>query len=112
MLKQILTASGLPHQQGGSPARLPAHTVVHYFDDVEQDGPDRVTPATAAGLPCICRHDVRLEVYEPQADPAAEAALEAQIRARGLTFKKYERDWLQSVQRYLVNYELSYTTKT
>ena len=112
MVKEILTASGLQHRRGSSPKRLPDSTVVYYFDDVELDAPDRVTPSTAAGLPCICHHDVRLEVYEPQADPAAEAALEAQIRARGLTFKKYDREWLQSVQRYLVNYEISYTTKT
>lgn len=112
MVKQILTASGLQHRQGSSPKRLPDSTVVYYFDDVELDAPDRVTPATAAGLPCIYHHDVRLEVYEPQADPAAEAALEAQIRARGLAFTKYDREWLPSVQRYLVNYEMSYTTKT
>ena len=112
MIEEILRASGLQHRQGSSPARLPANTFVYYFDDVELDAPDRVTSSTAAGLPYICHHDIRLEVYELQADPAAEAALEAQIRARGLTFKKYDREWLQSVQRYLVNYELSYTTKT
>lgn len=112
MIKEILTASGLQHRRGSSPKRLPDSTFVYYFDDVEMDGADRVTPSTTTGLPCIYHHDVRLEVYEPQADPAAEAALEAQIRARGLTFTKYDREWLSSVQRYLVNYELSYTTKT
>ena len=112
MIKEILTASGLQHRRGSSPARLPGSTIVYYFDDVELEGPDRVTPPTAAGLPCIYHHDVRLELYALQEDPAAEAALEAQLRARGLAFVKYEREWLTNVQRYLTEYELTYTTKT
>lgn len=110
MINTILTASGLLYRHGSSPARLPAGTFVYVFDDVELDTPDRVTPPAGAWLPCICHHDVRLEVYELEADPTAEAALEAQIKAHGLSFKKHDREWLQSVQRYLVNYELSYTT--
>ena len=112
MINEILKASGLEHRNGDSPLRLPNHTVVYIFEDVEQDGADPVTPPAGAWLPCIYHHDVRLEMYELQADPAAEAALEAQLRARGLTYKKYDRVWLRDAQRYQVNYELSYTAKT
>ena len=99
MIKDILTASGLQHREGSSPARLPAEPFVYYFDDVELDGADVVTPPAGAWLPGIYHHDVRLELYTTQADPAAEAALEAQIRARGLTYQKYTREWLADVQR-------------
>ena len=111
MIKNILTASGLPYRQGWFPS-MPAESCVVYTDDVEVDGPDRVAPATAAGLPCIYHHDVRLELYAIQADPAAEAALEAQIVATGLTFVRYDREWLRDVKRYVTVYELTYTTKT
>lgn len=111
MIEKILKASGLPYRQSYFP-RLPSRTCVVYFDDVELDGADRVTPLSAAGLPCIYHHDIRLELYAIQADAASEAVLEAQIRAQGLTFKKYDREWLPDVQRYLTNYELSYTSKS
>ncbi|MBQ2437443.1 MAG: hypothetical protein II265_05060 [Clostridia bacterium] len=111
MVNEILTASGIEYRQAWFP-RLPANTCAVYFDDVEMDGPDPVTPLTSDGLPCVVHHDILVEMYEPKQDPAAEAALEAAIRATGLTFKKYDRVWLQSLQRYQVNYEFNYTTKT
>ena len=110
MIEIILTASGLPFRESFFP-RLPAETCVVYQEDVELDGPDAVTPPDG-GLPCICHHDVLLELYALKADPKAEAALETAIRARGLTFKKYSREWVPIVQRYMTNYELSYTSKT
>jgi hypothetical protein len=109
MIKDILTASGVQHRQGrfSSP---PAGTYAVYFDDVDGEGADLVTP-DADGLPCVWAHDGRIEVYEPRPDPEAEAAIEAAIKARGLAWTKFDRVWLQDEQRYQVTYEITYTTK-
>lgn len=111
MIKEILTASGLPHRRSHW-FKPPAGTYAVYFDDVEIIGADRVTPATAAGLPRIYRHDGSIELYAPALDPVAEAAIEAQILVRGLTFHKEDAYWLQDVQRFQTVYTLSYTSKT
>ena len=109
MISTILTASGLSFRESFFP-RLPAETCVVYQEDVELDGPDAVAPPEG-GLPCIYHHDVLLELYALKADSEAEAALETAIRAQGLTFKKYSREWVSTIQRYMTNYELSYTSK-
>lgn len=110
MTKDILTASGVPFRRSHF-FKPPAGTYAVYFDDVETDGADRVTPATAAGLPCIYRHNVSVELYAPALDPLAEAAVESQILARGLTFHKEDAYWLQDVQRFQTVYTFSYTSK-
>lgn len=110
MIKDILTASGVLHRQGRFP-NPPADTYAVYFDDVDGDGADFVAPSPD-GLPCVWTHDGRIEVYEPQPDPEAEAAIEAAIKAGGLSWTKYDRVWLQDVQRYQVTYEITYITKT
>lgn len=109
MISDIITAAGIPHRSGSSPAELPAHTCVYVFDTVKLDGPDRVPQPSA--FPCVALHTVRLEMYEPKEDDAAEAALEKQLLASGLLFTKSDREWLSAVQRYAVNYDLTYTTK-
>ena len=111
MIKEILTASGIEHRRSHF-FTPPTGTYAVYFDDVETDGADRVTPATAAGLPRIYRHDVSVELYAPALDPVAEAAIEAQILARGLPFHKEDAYWLQDVQRFQTVYTFSYTSKT
>ena len=106
MITHILTAAGIPHK----PARFPdppTGTYAIYFDDVEVDGPDRLAP----GVPRIARHEVTVELYEPAQDDAAEDALEAQLVAQGLTWTKQARYWLDSLRRYQVIYEFSYTIK-
>lgn len=108
MIEEILTASGIQYRE--SFMRLPANTCAVYFDETEIEAPDQVTPP-AEGLPCIVHHDVRVELYALKADPESEKALEAAIRARGLTYKKYGREWVQAAQRYLTTYELTYTSK-
>ena len=112
MIEDILRNTGLLYHQGSSPAHLPPETFVCWFDNILLDGPDRVLLSGENSIPCIYRHDIRLEVYEPQEDPTAEMAIESQIIAKGLSFSKYDREWLRSVQRYLVTYELSYMTKS
>ena len=105
MIKEILTASGIPFRQGRFHTP-PAETYGIYFDNVTVDGPDPLP-----GVPQIVRHDIMVELYEPKADPDAEAALESQLAAQGLYYTKEDRYWLQNVQRYQVIYEFSYNEK-
>ena len=107
MIKQILTAAGVPHR----PARFPdppKGTYAVYFDDVEVDGPDRLV----LGMPQIERHEVTVELYEPTQDAAAEAALEAQLIAQGLTWTKQAQYWLDAIRRYQVIYAFFYIIKS
>lgn len=110
MINDILTAAGVLHRQGRF-LKVPADTYAVYFDDVTVDGADRVTPSAGGRLPCIYQHDVSVEVYEPKPDDEIEAAIEAELDARGLTWSKQDRYWLPDAQRYQVIYEFSYTTK-
>lgn len=105
MIDTILTASGIPYRQGRF-LNPPAETYGIYFDNLTVDGPDPLP-----GVPQTVRHDVMVELYEPQPDPDAEAALEAEFRARGLPWTKEDRYWLQNVQRYQVVYEFNYNEK-
>lgn len=107
MTKQMLTAACIPSR----PARFPdppKGTYAVYFDDVEVDGPDRLAP----GVPRIERHNPTVELYEPTQDDAAEAAFEAQLIARGFTWTKQARYWLDDIRRYQVIYEFSYIIKS
>ena len=110
MIETILTASGIPFRQGRYPDP-PAKTYAVYFDNQEIDSADPVTPVTTWGFPLIVRHDAEVELYEPKPDPDAEAALEAELTARGAPWTKQDRYWLQNVQRYQIIYEFSYTEK-
>lgn len=111
MIKDILTAAGVEHAQGRF-LRMPDGTHAVYFDDIEVVAADRVTPPTSAGLPRICNHNITVELYEPAPDDAAEASIEAELDARGLSWTKQDRYWLKDVQRYQVVYEFAYTSKT
>lgn len=110
MIRDILTAAGIIHRQARF-TRPPAETYAVYFDDVTTDAPDPVVPPFAEGLPRVYTHDVSVELYEPEPDDAAEAAIEAAIDAQGLPWTKQARYWLQDAQRYQVVYSLTYTTK-
>lgn len=111
MVKNILTASGLPFRRSHF-HKPPEVTYAVYFDDVDVDGPDRVETLAAAGLPCIYHHDVSIEVYAPYPDDAAEAAVEVAMLAMGITtWHREDRYWLQDVQRYQTVYTFSYTAK-
>lgn len=103
MIDEILTAAGLNHKETRF-VRLPEVTHAVWFDDVTTDGPD--------GYNRIYTHDVTVELYEPKPDPTAEAALEAELDARGLPWTKQARYWLDDVQRYQVVYEFTYILKT
>lgn len=103
MIDEILTAAGLNHKETRF-VRLPDGTHAVWFDDVTTDGPD--------GYNRIYTHDVTVELYEPKPDPTAEAALEAELDARGLPWTKQARYWLDDVQRYQVVYEFTYILKT
>lgn len=106
MINEILTASGIPYRQGRY-MDPPAQTYGVYFDDITTiEGPDAMP-----GAPLLIRHDAMVELYEPMADPEAEAALEAELIARGVPWTKQDRYWLQNVQRYQVIYEFDYVEK-
>lgn len=102
MVKKILKAAGLLFWQGRCPA-APDETYAVYFDDVTADGPD--------GYNRIFTHEIMVELYEPTHDDAAEAAVEAELNARGIPWTKQARYWLDNVRRYQVVYEFAYIEK-
>ncbi len=102
MIEKILTASGVTFRRSHF-VRPPDETYAVYLDDKTTDGPD--------GINAIIHHDVTVEVYEPKADDATEAAIEAAIDAEGLQWTKQDRYWLSDEQRYQVIYEFTYTEK-
>lgn len=111
MIDEILTAAGVKHRQARFP-KPPAETYAVYFDDKERDGADWLAGSPCGRLPGYYHHDITVEVYEPTPDDKTEAAIEAELDARGLPWSKEDRYWLQDVQRYQVIYEFNYTDKT
>lgn len=109
MLNEILTAAGVEHSRGRF-LKKPDVNYALYFDDLEVDAADRVTSASA-GLPRIITHDVSIELYEPKQDDAVEAAIEAELDVRGLSWTKQDRLWLDKEKLYQVVYEFNYITK-
>jgi hypothetical protein len=110
MVNEILTAAGVEHARGRF-LRMPEGTQAVYFDDIEVDAADPVTPPAPAGLPRICTHNVTVELYEPAPDDEKETAIEAELNARGLSWEKQDRYWLKDLQRYQVVYDFSFITK-
>ena len=114
MIDAIFKASGLTYRQGRY-LNPPPVTYGIYFDDQTLDGPDAYGPDLyglgQTGRPCIVRHDVMVELYEPSPDPDAEAAFEAELTARGILWTKEDRYWLQNAQRYQVIYNFTYYEK-
>ena len=102
MVKDILQAAGIVFRRArfSSP---PATTYAVFFDDIETDGPD--------GGNSIFIHNYTVELYEPTPDDAAEEAFEAALNARGISWTKQDRYWLQDEQRYQVIYEFTYIEK-
>lgn len=111
MIEEILTAAGVMHRRARF-LRMPEKTHAVYFEDITVDGADRVSPSTSVGLPRMYTHDVTVEVYETTPDDKTEAAIEAELNARGIPWTKQDRYWLQDAQRYQVVYEFSYYTKS
>lgn len=111
MITSILAAAGIQYRRGRFPSP-PAETYAVYFDNISGEGADSVPLSLGERLPGIQHHDIMVEVYEPKPDDAVEASIEAELTARGLSWSKQDRYWLQDVQRYQVIYEFSYTTKT
>lgn len=110
MIKEILTAAGVLHRRARFP-KPPDDTYAVFFDDVERNGADPVTPLNGGLLPGVYQHSGRIELYEPKPDDEKEAAIEVELDAQGLDWSKEDRYWLQDVQRYQVLYEFTYYTK-
>lgn len=102
MIKEIMNATALPFRRARF-LKPPTGTYAVYMDDVDTDGPD--------GINRIFTHNITLEVYEPEPDDEAEAAIEEALNSRGIKWTKQDRYWLQDVQRYQVIYEFTYITK-
>ena len=102
MTEEILTAAGVRHRQARF-VRLPDETHAVWFDDITADGPD--------GFNRIYMHDVMVELYAQKPDPKAEAAIEAELDARGIHWEKQATYWLDDVQRYQTIYEFTYISK-
>ena len=103
MIKTILQAANIPGWEGWT-SNPPEGNYVLYFDDVTLEGPD-LHPEW------VKRHDVTLELYEPMAAPAVEAALEAAMTARGREWTKQARYWLKDLKRFQVIYEFTFKEK-
>ena len=103
MIDEILTAAAVPFQVARFPDP-PGSTFAIYSEDVDAAGADHSN--------CIFTHDVTVELYEPHRDDAAEAAIEAELNARGIPWVKQGRYWLNDIRRYQVVYEFSYIVKT
>lgn len=110
MVNEILTSAGVKHRKARF-IKPPEDTYAVFFDDIEVDGADPVTPLTEEGLPRVLNHDITVELYEPRPDDEAEQAIESALNARGIPWTKEDREWLQDVQRYQVIYSFSYITK-
>ena len=110
MVNDILTAAGVEHARGRF-LKKPDVNYALYTDNVDVETADRVSPASAAGLPRIITHAVTIELYEPIQDDDIESAIEAQLDARGLSWTKQDRYWLDKEKLYQVVYEFNYITK-
>lgn len=102
MVNQILKKAAVPSQPGRYPDP-PACTYAIWFDSVSADGSDDYIG--------IFTHDISVELYESVPDDTIEAAVEAELNARGIPWIKQPRYWLPNVQRYQVVYEFTYTIK-
>jgi hypothetical protein len=107
VINSILTAAGIQRRSSRF-LTPPAGTYAVTFDDIETDGPDPIPGTDILQPPRIYRHDVTVELYEPDMDDEAEKALEAEINARGIAWQKQDRHWLQDRQRYQVVYTFTY----
>jgi hypothetical protein len=103
MVEKILTAAGI-RERGSRFTKPPAGTYAVWFDDIDTDGPDGMSPR-------IFTHSVTIELYEPKKDAAAVAALEAELSAAGLKWTKQDRYWIISEQMYQTIYEFTYIEK-
>jgi hypothetical protein len=109
MVNEILTAAGVETSRARF-LKQPGVSFAVYFDNIGVDAADRVTPSSK-GLPRIITHDVSVELYEPIQDDAVEAAIEAELDVRGLSWTKQDRLWLDKEKLYQVVYEFNYITK-
>lgn len=108
MINEILTAAGIPFRPSMF-LRPPSETYAVYFDEQTLDGADRAS--AYAPVPYVCEHSVTIELYEPTPDDVKEAAVEAELNARGISWSKQARYWLSDAQRYQVIYEFTFYTK-
>ena len=107
MIDDILTNAGFVRGRTYTEAvflRPPNQPFVVYFDDVDADGSDYTVD--------VLEHSVRFELYAPEiAAPEAEQLLETELKARGLSYRRDSRVWIESERYFLTVYEFDYTEK-
>lgn len=102
MVKEILTATGLPFKESRF-LKAPTTSYAVYNDSIERRGGDNIN--------LVSLHDVSIELYTYSPDPEAEKAIEDQFDARGISYTRAPRYWIQSEQLYQVVYDFSYFDK-
>ena len=102
MVREILTASGLPFKESRflSP---PNSTYAIYNDSLDRRGGDNIN--------LLSQHDISIELYEYSPDPEAELAIEDLLDERGLEYSKAPRHWINDEQLYQVVYYFTYYDK-
>ena len=108
MVNEYLQAAGFVLGKTYRHSRFPSpptgKTYAIYSDDITLLGPD-----LRPGL--VRRHNVTVEMYEPEPDDAIEAAFEGVLDVAGIEWEKQDRYWLREEQRYQTIYEFSYIEK-
>lgn len=103
MISRVMGDAGIPYRRARfSPPPVGSYAV--YFDDVSTQGPD--------GAPAmILLHSITLELYVADLDGPDEANVEEALCNAGLMYEKDGGEWLDSVQRYQINFYFDYREK-
>lgn len=102
MIDEILKDIDIPYKECQF-RKAPKSTYAVYSDSFKNVGAD--------GINNLREHDITIELYEYEPQPAVEKAIENNMDTLGIPFVKQERYWLESEQLYQVIYEFSYYEK-
>ena len=102
MVDKILKPTGIPYKESRF-LKPPEKTYAVFNDAIERRGGDNINLVTS--------HDITIELYEYKIDSKAEKAIESQLDAYGIEYRKEPRYWIQEEQLFQVVYEFSYINK-
>lgn len=110
MVNEILEAVNIPFRETRFPDP-PASAYAIFMESRTMNAADRVTLTSGVKLPGVMTCDVTIELYAPTRDRETEVAIEEELIAHGLSWKKQEAYWLEKIQRYQTIYEFTYYEK-